>query len=520
MIIGHNDALAWGLTNLGADVTDFYLERLFTDGTYLRDGERVPVVERTETIEVNGADPIQLTVRSTEHGPLVDEVLPDLELATEAPLPEGSPRPAREGYGVALAWTALEPGRSADAVFAMNLAQDADDVAAAAALFEVPSQNIVFATTDGTIGYQAPGRIPVRAVVSGGTPSNGTWPQPGWDSRYDWQGTVPAEEMPAETDPEEGFIVAANQAVTEPGVGPFLTNDWDYGFRSARIRALLQAEIDAGRPITAETMSRIQNDTLDPAADVLLPSLLDLEVDDFTGEASALLADWDQRTDPDSAGAVLFATVWANVLRRTFADQLPEAVAPSGGAQWIEVVRRLLEEPENLWWDDATTVALVETRDEVLHDALVDARRQLTAALGADPTRWRWGNLHRAAPEHAVLGGDGVPGPVRRLMNPSAIEVGGGSSIVDATGWDATQWGEAAPDFTVTAIPSMRMVVDLGDLDASTWVNFTGNSGHPASPHYTDQLRAWAEGDTYPWPFTRDAVAAAEEETLRLLAPG
>ena len=125
---------------------------------------------------------------------------------------------------------------------------------------------------------------------------------------------------------------------------------------------------------------------------------------------------------------------------------------------------------------------------------------------------WEWGRLHTAAPQHAVLGGDSVPAPVRELVNPQPLEVSGGSSIVDATAWDA-----ASGSFEVTAAPAMRMVVDLGDLDASTWVTLTGTSGHPGSVHYTDQFDAWAHGRTFPWPFGEAAVreAAARELTLR-----
>src|SRR5699024_4543570 len=142
-------------------------------------------------------------------------------------------------YGIALAWTALTPGRTADAVFKFNLAKNAADIAEAAALFDVPSQNIVYATTDGHIGYQAPGKIPLRLRVAGEAPSAGSWPRPGWAPRYDWQGFVDAKDMPALLDPEEGYIVAANQAVLARGTGPFLTNDWDYGYRSERIRDLI-----------------------------------------------------------------------------------------------------------------------------------------------------------------------------------------------------------------------------------------------------------------------------------------
>jgi penicillin amidase len=512
VIIGHNADLAWGLTNLGADVTDFYIERTSVD-TYLRDGVREPVTTRTETIRVNGADDVDLEVRSTVHGPIVSSVLPETIAARVGPLvPEGQVG----SFEIALSWTALTPGRTADAVFAFNTATGPEDVAAAAALFDVPSQNIVFATTEGQIGYQAPGRIPIRTQVPGlPAPTDGTWPQPGWDSRFDWQGFVDPADMPAVVDPEEGFIVAANQAVTPAGSGPFLSSDWDYGFRAQRIRTVLEETIAAGDTVDAEAMADLQMDERNPYAQVLVDTLLEVDLaSSFDAAGQDLLRDWDGVSDVDSAGAAYFAGVWSTLLELVFWDELPDSARPSGGDRWLQVMATLLGRPDDPWWDDRTTVGLVEGRDEILSRALTSARLELAVELGKDASGWEWGRLHLAAPQHAVLGGDGVPWFVRRLVNPDAVAVGGSSAVVNATSWDAD-----TESYEVTAAPSMRMVVDLADLDASTWVNLTGTSGHPASPHYDDQLDDWAAGRTFPWPFTADATEDASTDRLTLRPP-
>ncbi|NKY40053.1 penicillin acylase family protein [Cellulomonas septica] len=509
VVIGHNADLAWGLTNLGADVTDFFLEKVDDDVT-VRDGGTAPIRHRREVIHVNGGRSVELDVRETVHGPIVSDVL-DVDAVEDAPVPDGAP--GRQ-FEVALAWTALQPGRTADALLAMATARDADDIAAVAALLEVPAQNIVFATVDGHIGYQAPGRIPVRTSVLGGpVPSDGTWPRPGWDSAYDWQGFVDPADMPRTLDPAEGFVVAANQAVTPSGVGPFLTDDWDYGYRSQRIRTLLTERLATGEPVTVADMAEIQSDQRNPYADMLVPTLLSLPIEDeFDDDGQELLRDWDRVSSSDSAAAAYFAAVWKTLLRLAFDDDLPDDASPAGDSRWLEVVRRLVDDPSSPWWDDRSTPAVVEGRDEILTRAMVSARRQLTTQLGRDAEDWRWGMLHVAAPEHPVLGGESLPGVLRRLVNPSPLSVGGGSSIVDATAWDAS-----TPSYAVTAAPSMRMVVDLGDLDSSTWVNLTGTSGHPASVHYTDQFKAWATGETFPWPFTQAATEADATDHLTLL---
>ena len=510
VIIGHNADLAWGLTTLRADVTDFFLERVDPEvDTYLRDGVQTPLEVRTELIEVAGDDPVELEVRSTVHGPIVSTVL-ELGRIVASPTADGF----RGITEVSLGWTALTPGRTADAVFDLAVASDAADVADAAALFAVPSQNIVFATTAGQIGYQAPGQIPLRArVLDGPVPSDGTWPRPGWDSRYDWQGFVDPTTLPAVVDPAVGYIVAANQAVTTAGVGPYLTSDWDYGYRAQRIRDQLDELIAAGTPIDVGTTGALQNDAWSPYAEALLPALLAVPVeDDFADEGVDLLREWDQVQGPDSAAAAYFSAVWANLLELTFWDDLPQDQWPSGDSRWLQVVTELLDEPDNLWWDDRRTVNVVESRDEILSRALTSARLELTVELGKDADDWQWGRLHRLAPQHPVLGGPAVPDAVRRLVNPNPLPVAGGSSILNATSWDA-----ASDSFTVTAAAAMRMVVDLSDLDASTWVNLTGSSGHPGSVHYTDQFAAWAAGESYAWPFSREAVreAASRELTLR-----
>ena len=413
---------------------------------------------------------------------------------------------------MSLGWTATTPGRTAEAIFRLDAASSASDVAAAAALFDVPAQNIVFATTDGHIGYQAPGRIPIRGTVPGDVPSDGTWPRPGWDTAYDWQGWVPSSQLPHVLDPAEGFVVAANQAVLPEGTGPFLTADYDMGYRSERIRTLLTQQIAAGKKLDVASTQAVQNDRHSPMADVLLPALLKVDLGTgFEADGQRLLRTWDGSMAADSPAAAYFAAVWNNVLRLTFADDLPDRDAPSNDSRWIEVVRHIVDTPDSPWWDDRSTLGVVEGRDGVLRNAMIAARQQLTAQLGARASEWRWGLMHQVRLEHPILGGPGQPGLLRGAVNPAAHQVGGGSSSVDATAWDPS-----TGTYSVTAGPSMRMVVDLGDLDSSTWVDLTGTSGHPASPHYADQLPAWAAGRQFPWPFSVAAVQADASSRLTL----
>lgn len=496
VVIGHNADIAWGFTNLGPDVTDLYLEQV--DGDRWRyDGDWRPLTTRTETIEVAGGDDVEITVRETDHGPLLSDVSDEIADAGEA---------GGEDYAVALQWTALEPARTADAVLAMNRATDWDQFRAAAASFAVPAQNLVYADREGHIGYQAPGRIPIRK--SG---NDGRLPAKGWLPENDWTGDhVPFAGLPSVLDPDEGFVVTANQAVIGPDYPYFLTDDWDRGYRSERIRDLLQEQLTGDGTVSADDMLAMQLDDLHPLAGTLRSYLLDVDLPrGYYGVGQRVLREWDGHQDADSRGAAYFNVVWRSLLELTFHDDLPEDAWPDGGDRWYAVVAGLLREPGSPWWDDQRTDDAVETRDDVLRQALLDARDEMTRRQALDPEDWTWGHLHRLDLRSPTLGESGI-GPVEWLVNRGGWEVGGGASTVNATGWNAVE------GYEVDSAPSMRMVVSLADWDDSRWVSLTGVSGHPFSSHYTDQTDLWAAGETLSWPFTRDAVDDAAEDVLTL----
>jgi penicillin amidase len=547
--IGHNQEIAWGMTNLGADVTDLRLEKL-DDGNYLRDGEEVPYETRTETIRVAGGEPREITVRSTVNGPIISDRYQQAEDVGES-APVAAHAPDRgSGYAVSLNWTALTPSHTMDAVFALNTATNWEEFRAAARDFAVPSQNLIYADTDGNIGYQAPGQIPVRRE------GDGTYPTPGWDSDYDWRRFIPFDELPSELNPERGYIVTANQAVVDAAEYDYrLTEDWAYGVRSQRIKELIQATIDEGGKISIGDMQEIQLDNSNEMAEILVPYLLDIEVTDpYVREAQELLEGWDYGQDADSAAAAYFNAVWRNLLQLAFGNKLPkelrvegqclyvrpadesqpiedidgdavlveecgerssDTAQPDGGDRWFEVVRGILDEPENAWWSTPATLARdgATNRDELLRVALRDARWELTAELGKDVDTWSWGRLHRLMLNNQTLGTAG-PGAVQFLLNRGPWQLAGGTDAVDASAWNA------AGGYAIRWIPSMRMIVDLDDLDESLWINHTGASGHAYHANYTDQTDLWARGEYLPWAYTAGAVEGRTEDTLTLNPAG
>jgi penicillin amidase len=368
----------------------------------------------------------------------------------------------------------------------------------------------VYADTDGNIGYQAPGAIPIR---QGGR--TGDYPVAGWLPQNDWSGRyVPFDRLPMAYNPAEGFVVTANQAVTGPRYPYHLTDDWDHGYRSQRIRQLLTSRIRDDSRLDVRDLTAMQLNTRSPIAPILVPYLMrQLMTSEYYADGQRLLLDWDFDQPADSAAAAYFNVVWRNVLRLTFHDQLPESLWPDGGERWVAVVSNLLRKPNDQWWDDAGTDNVVEDRDTILARAMRAARDELTRKISISPRQWTWGRLHHLDLENQSLGESGV-GLIETIFNRGPFEVGGGNAIVDATNWDATT------GYHVTSAPSMRMVVDLDDLDRSRWVNLTGASGHVASSHYRDQTPLWVRGETLPWPFGREAVRKAGEDRLVLEPKG
>ncbi|WP_369035181.1 MULTISPECIES: penicillin acylase family protein [Streptomyces] len=542
VIIGHNGDIAWGMTNSGADVTDLYLEKLSGDG-YLVDNRTKPFTTREETIKVAGGESKTIVVRETDNGPLLSDRDDELVKVGKKATVDASAPDRGDGYGIALRWTALDPGKSMDAVFLMDKASNWTEFRAAAASFDVPSQNLVYADTEGNIGYQLPGLIPTRAAGD-----DGSLPVPGWDSKYRWTGYLKQSELPFEFNPTRGYIVTANQAVVDKAKYPYtLTTDWGYGTRSQRIADLIASKIRGGGKISTDDMRQMQLDNSSEIARLLVPKLLAIDVKDkYVREAQKLLVGWDYTQDADSAAAAYFNAVWRNILKLAFGNKLPKEVRvkgqclyvkpvnttspadadqrvlecgqrdadqaqPDGGDRWFEVVRRIINDTDNDWWSTpkTRTEKAATNRDQLFSRAMTDARWELTAKLGKDIDTWSWGRLHRLFLKNQTLGTEG-PGFLQYILNRGPWKLGGGEATVNATGWNA------AGGYGVVWVPSMRMVVNLGDLDKSKWINLTGASGHAFSDHYTDQTGKWVDGELLDWSFTDKAVEDSTNDTLLL----
>jgi penicillin G amidase len=505
VIIGHNGRIAWGLTNTGADVVDYYTEEVdMTSRRYLYRGEWLPLGVTRVEIGVRGQSrPVPYEVFSTGHGPLVAtetnwEDPPDLGGRTG----RIAPRP------LALHWPAVAEGETAGAFEAVDRAQAWAEFLAAVRRFGAPSQNFVYADVDGHIGYAMSGRLPIRP-----TGYDGGAPVPGWTGENEWQGTVPPDRMPAVLDPPSGEIVTANAEIDRHWPGT-MTRDWAAPFRTMRIAALLGARTGLDR----QDMCDIQMDVRAQAAEQILaavdaarhaPGFEKAEAEAKLGVERLRL--WDRKVDGRPVVALYEAFVRA-LWRRTFADEMrPDVFAQFfeyGLAERYVGLYAILDDPTSHWWNDIATVDRRETRDDIVLLAAADAVIGLRGKFG-DEANWSWDQLHALRFRHALGAGGRV---LDWFFSRGPVPMVGDSFTVRKASVDVR-----AP-YGVVDIPSYRQVIDVGNWDRSLAVNTTGQSGNAMSPHYFDQNPLWRSGRYRSFSFSRAAVEKAGVSRL-LLTP-
>jgi penicillin amidase len=513
VILGHNARIAWGATNTDPDVQDLVIETPDpTDpGRYIGpDGQPRPFTTRTERIAVKGGAPVELTVRETIHGPILNDVDDRLK---DAPL-------------MALRWTSLQPDmgpdRTAESFLRMDRATDIASFRDALRGFVAPAQNFVVADVDGHIAYQMPGSIPIRSNPD----DRGLRPVSGSDGTGEWTGRVPFDDLPTALDPVDGWIVSANNAVTDETYPHLIGTDFDPGYRAERIIDLVN---DYGQDgLTLPEMIAIQTDTAPLRARDIVELLGDPQPATADGRiVASRIRDWDGACDVDSLGCAAYMAWEYRVTRGLFDDELgPLARDYVGTAvSWV-MLTDLLGDPTASWWDDTTTAGVRETADDIVGKAMDAAGADLRSAAG-EPDGWTWGALHTATFREPTIGTASGIGPLEWYFNVGPVPVAGAAGAIDNLYYriDRAYPDPDDPDFvpvglnqlfTVTTLPSYRLVIDMSDLDGARIVITTGQSGQPFDQHYSDQVEPWRTGATLPLPFTPAAIDAATVDTLTL----
>ena len=479
VVIGHNDRIAWGFTNVGSDVQDVYLEKFDSNNPsrYLTPSGWQDAVIRHEEIKVRKGiataetEIVKLDVTETRHGPIVF---------------------ANGGKRYSLSWTALNPAKNnADQSFALNRARNWNEFRKALELFTAPTQNIVYADVEGHIGYQAAGVVPIRKS------GNGSMPYDGSTDAGEWTSYIPLKKLPSLYEPADGVIVTANQRIVGDSYPYFLTESWPAPYRARRIKELLLQK----PKLTADDFRRIQGDVYSmagvtftqQAVKILTPSLT--EADEKLRSQLTTFSGWDGMMNADSRVAAM-----ASEMRLAFRSRIltaalgPELVKNYQWSNFDTTIDRVLKEQPKDWLPKE-----FQNYADLLRACYDDAVKKLTRQLGADESTWTWGAIAKVRFPH-TLGSAPLIGP--KFTVPPFPQNGTGG-LLGAT-------------VNVGASVSMRLIADPGNWDHTQHGISLGESGDPSSKHWTDQLQDWRNVTPRAFPFTQDAVTKATKEVLKL----
>lgn len=500
VMIGHNRDLAWGFTSTIADTQDIFVERLMPDGKSVEraDGRSEPIATRVERISVKGADPVDLVIRSTDNGVIVNDILGPI---TKTPMDLPS---LETPHALALRETNDLPDGAFAGLLRLNRAETLEEAGEAILEFKHVVLNLMSAHRDGGIALQVSGVLPQRGKGSGAFPS------PGWVDGYAWQGLVPQRRNPRRVDPPGAALVTANNRIVPVEYPVTISNAWMAPFRAERIAERL----DAAGPLTPEAMAEIQTDRISTQARLAQAALRGIEIDLQAVDqaawniAAAELLDWDGDMAGSSRSAAFYALLEPALYRALYEDELGEDLEAMTAMALFAYspLQEMLRSGRSSFWDDVTT-SWTEGPAEIWARALKAAKADLDARIG-NPQDARLDRIRTLTFPHAF----GTLPLVGRLFNVGPIGVGGHADTVNVM-----KPMPLAPEESVF-IPSMRVVYTPADWAGTRGVLPLGQSGHPFSPHRTDQLDAWLTGATYPWPWN----GPSEQETIGvlMLAPG
>ena len=473
VIVGHNQRIAWGFTNVGPTVTDVYIENFNAQGAYQTPSGWLQPEHRIEVIHIKGKPDVSVDVRITRHGPVITDLVP------------GETRP------LTLRWTLYDSLHIP--FFDVDAAQNWDEFRRAFSQLDAPGQNVVYADVDGNIGYQTTGKIPIRAAGDGSLPVSGV------DNAHEWASYIPFEKLPSTYNPPSGIIATANGRITPDNYPNSISMEWEAPWRTARIYPVLES----GRQFSAADMLALQID-IHSEADLFAAERFVYAVDHASKrsarakQAADLMRSWDGRMQAGSAAPTIAENSILQLRRLLLEPKLGSAPADPKRADGVLNWRVYSWEMRSVWLENV----MLHRPKRWLPDAFPNYDELLAAAVEAavngpmvpeDLTSWRWGVFNAVDIEHPILGKIPI---LRHWSGPGLKEQSGSGYTVKAV--------------TPTHGPSERFTANMADLDQSTLNIVTGQAGNFLSPFYMDQWKAWYEGTTFALPFSAHAVEAAK----------
>jgi penicillin amidase len=499
IVSGHNQHVAWGFTNGFPDVQDLYMEHLSrTEQGQVRyeyQGQWLDAEVHHEPIQIKGGKTVDQEVIITRHGPIINQLAPDL--SGETPL--------------ALRWTAYDPEQLLKALYGMNRAKNCLEFREALQDWGTPSQNTVYADTQGNIAYTLTGKVPIRAR------GDGRVPVPGWTGEYEWSGFIPFDEMPQLYNPPQGYIATANNRQVDATYPYFLSNDYISANRALRINELIKAN----PKIDIAYIQEMHFDQLSPHARGIAAMVGALETDD--PELLAVveaMRKWDGDLSPTSPEASLYEVFYRRLILLITSPKLGDlAIRYLGkgptpvlgessifGERAFEWLLHTLRQQKSDWLESEE----IKQRTDLMLVALRQAVDELKGRFGAPVENWAWGKLHKIRFAHIL----GSVKPIDLIFNRGPYPVGGDSNTIWNT---STGYHDLGKDAMVG--PPFRYIADLGDLEHCLGLLAPGQSGHPFSRHYADQLKSWFNRGYHPMVVNRQALEGVKEDKL-VLVPG
>lgn len=473
----HNQDAAWAITHASNDYQDLYVEKLDPDqpGKYLHQGQWFDVEVKQETILVKGGPAEAITLMKTLHGPVLKY-------------------DPKSGSALAFKYTSLEKhNHTFDCFLPMMKAKTCDDLEEAVRLWVDPSNNMVFADKNGDIGYINRGQVPVRSTVA-----NYWVPVSGWTGEYEWQGYVPFETLARSRNPETGFVVTANNRITDKDYPYTLGLFYAPEFRARRIFSRLSALWDC----TVGDMEAIHAERESIPARILIEQLCDYDpAHEFHKDLLSRLLNWNCRMDADRIEPTLYSAV-RKALNKLVLTPLYGPLAQKVFVSLKAAEQRHLGQlSTQLILDMASgdTRLLPQGRGwkDVLQQAFSAGVETLQEAFGEDVEAWQWGKVHFTSPVHPLAG---LFPELADSLNPPRVSMSG-----DGDTPQSAHFGPGIP-FVIDSTSVARYVFDLADWDMSRWIVPLGSSGHAGSGHYADQSALWSQVEAIEMVYSWDKV--------------
>lgn len=476
--LGHNERIAWGITIVGTDQADIYVEK-----TDPHDPTRYLVGDRWEKMEIvrervtvkRAKDPVAMELRFTRHGPVIHQ-------------------DTKKQLAFALKWAGSEPGGAAYlGGLAVSRAKNRAEFLKSLESWKIPSLNFVYADKDGDIGWVAAGAVPIRQKTH-----DGLLPVPGWNGQYEWQGYLPVMELPQSFNPERHWLATANHNILPKGYAHEIAYEWAPPHRFLRV----QERLSEKKQFTLRDFESIQQDSVSLPGRALNKLVIE-QMWSKLASALARWAAWDGNLSKDSPTAAWYA-LWLQEMNRRFYElpkldkQTTEALRSLNG---ISYMLEQLEHATPLWFPTPST----ESRDSFALSTLQIAFERGHKLLGANEDKWRWGKLHTVTFHHPL---DTLGPDYAKAFNLGPVERPGDGNTPNNTRHD--------DNFQQIHGASYRHVFDLADWDQGRATSTPGQSGQPGSPHYGDLLPLWAEGQYFPLAYSRRKVEEVAAYRLTL----